>query len=170
MLKPVIKVVWLSLSLGWAVMLIAYGIHVYIDAPAQIQRDKDFIKNSINPYIATIDSFKVINERLPTIEEFNKLKHGTSPNLGNAEYIRSEQFVDDEVKEYVKDIDWQHNYVLAVWRGEWLEYYVSTGKKYVTNNYTIGGAIFGMLLIFSLALVPLVVFVFYRRIRLFLDI
>jgi hypothetical protein len=148
MLKPSIKVVLLSLSVGWAVMLIAYGINVYIDAPVQIQRDKDFIKNSINPYISTIDSFRVINQRLPTVQEFNEMKRGSSPNLGNAQYIRSEQFVDDEVKEYVKGIDWRHNYVLAVWRGEWLGYYISAGKKYVTNNYTIGGAFFGMLSIF----------------------
>jgi len=81
--------------------------------------------------VFSIDSFKNINHRLPTVSEFDKIVNGNSGNLGNTDYIRDDKFLDFRIKLQARNIDWSKNYVLGVWRGEWWEYYISSSQKYI---------------------------------------
>ncbi|HEY4195789.1 MAG TPA: hypothetical protein VGM63_09660 [Mucilaginibacter sp.] len=130
------------------------GADFFSGTPKQIQKDKAFIINEINPYISTIDSFKKINNRLPSVSEFGNIKHSKSDKLGNAEYIREDRYVSSDIKELVKNTDWSDNYVLAVWRGEWFEYYISKNHKYITNNYSKKDGMIGLIICLVVGCIP----------------
>jgi len=136
------------------------GISMLKQTPKQIRKDKDFIKLSINPNIALIDSFKQIHHRLPTINEFNVINH-----RGDVDYIREEKFVDNDIIDEVKGIDWSDNYVLSVWRGEWAEYYISSQHKYIINNYSILDGWIGLLYSVIFGIAPWAIFLFIQAIK-----
>lgn len=149
--------------IGWFAIFAWCGIDSFTGAPQQIAKDGIFIATQIKPHIKTIDSFKVVNHRLPSVAEFHKIKHGNSPDLGNEDYIREEVFVDKDIKGAVKNMDWTNNYVLSVWRGEWAEYYISDGNKYITNNYSLADGSIGALVCFVIAVIPAAIFAMYKR-------
>jgi hypothetical protein len=96
-------------------------------------RDNNTAKERMRRCVFSIDSFKNINHRLPTVSEFDKIVNGNSGNLGNTDYIRDDKFLDFRIKLQVRNIDWSKNYVLGVWRGEWWEYYISSSQKYIID-------------------------------------
>jgi len=145
---------------GWLLSFVFMGISMLKQAPEQIGKDNYFIKHEINPNIALIDSFKQIHSRLPTVNEFNALNH-----RGNVDYIREEKFVDNDIIDEAKGINWSDNYVLWVWRGEWSEYYISSSHKYITNGYSIWDGRIGMLVCVIFGLIPWVIFLVIRDIK-----
>jgi len=149
--------------IAWLCFFTWAGVNILLSNPKQIARDKDFITNEINPNIKTIDSFKFANHRLPTVAEFHKIKHGNSDNLGNANYVKQYKDVDDDVKSYVKNIDWSDNYVLGVWRGDWWEYYISYQHKYVTNDTRQSDGFIALLEFIVIGLIPLSLWLWFNR-------
>jgi hypothetical protein len=149
----------------WLLLFTGIGLHFLIGATKQLQKDKDFLKRRIDPGIATIDSFKTIHARLPSVKEFEKIKNGSASNLGSQNYIRNLSDVDAEIKSKVKDMDWSDNYVLAVWRGEWWEYYISRNHVYVTNGYSIADGWIAMVAALIVGALPLIGLVFHRMHR-----
>ncbi|MEO3405375.1 hypothetical protein AAFN85_15805 [Mucilaginibacter sp. CAU 1740] len=150
----------------WLLVCIGVGFGFLFDAPYQTKKDRDFIKYQIDPNITTIDSFRSVNGRLPSVAEFERIKNNSTGNYGNQSYIREPKFVDAEIKDKVKDLDWNNNYVLAVWRGEWWEYYISRNHVYVTNNYKPVDGWIGKLIFFIIGVIPLTGLIFrHTRIR-----
>jgi hypothetical protein len=150
----------------WLAIFVWAGISFIKDAPIQIQKDKDFIKQQINPNVVTVDSFKTINRRLPSVKEFEQIKQGNSGYLGNQIYIRDSNLVAKEIKEKVKGMNWANDYVIGVWRGEWMEYYISRNHEYITNNYNLKDGYKDMAFSFIVAIVPLLIVLISRNRRL----
>jgi hypothetical protein len=133
------------LSYTWLIVFLLLGIAMLEGTPLQMLKDKEFINKHIKPAVTLIDSFKKANSRLPTNAEFNELLYTSlsiyeeyNPYDSSEEslvtgYIRDQKNVPDEIK--TQNVDWSNNYALAVWRGEWFEYYTSWDHKYIGNNY-----------------------------------
>ncbi|MBS7564152.1 hypothetical protein KHS38_07020 [Mucilaginibacter sp. Bleaf8] len=165
-LKPK-RIIFYCLLAIWLAVWFFIGFCIWNDSSGQIARDKKFIENKINPHIALVNSFRVKYNRLPTVKEFNYI-NGTSVNdLADTDYIRDDKSVPDEIRSRVKNWSWTNNYVIAVWRGEWWEYYLSKNNTYITNRYSKTDALIGLLVCMGIGISPLVLNVFFRRTRLY---
>jgi hypothetical protein len=67
----------------------------------------------------------------------------------------------DELHKY--KIPDSNSYVLAVWRGEWNEYYVSWLNKFIVNNYNWKEGFKGLLMCAMIGIVPLALYVVIKR-------
>lgn len=132
------KIVLCFFSLAWFIFFAYEGFELYNETPLQIKRDSIFIKEHIDPSIAVIENFRQKYRRLPTAYEFKRMKGMDTESLGDTEYT----------------IQGTDNYQLAVWRGDWFEYYNSFNKKYKTNNYSYGDGVSVLLLAIGIGLLP----------------
>ena len=70
--------------------------------------------------------------------------------------------VPSEIRDEVEDIDWSNEYVIAVWRGEWFEFYISEGERYITNDFGYSDAIKNFILTIGVGLLPLIALMIYQ--------
>lgn len=140
----------------------------------QLFSDNIFIKEKMKPAVDYIEAFQLKNERLPTKKEFyywegseyNILDEGE--NLLNAGpnarlwYYRS---TTGQAKVEALEIDWEKNFALSIWRGEWSMYYYSWNKKYDTNNFTIFLIIKEILILSLPIFIPLILFQMWKRVK-----
>jgi hypothetical protein len=155
-LKPFLFI-WLAV---WSML----GIMVLASTPGQMIKDKMFIEDKIIPSIIIVDDFKKKHNRLPTKSEFDSLalsEHlGTRIITSNIELVNEEN---DELHKYkIPDSD---SYVLAVWRGEWNEYYVSWLNKFIGNNYNWREGFKGLLMCAMTGIVPFALYVIIKRVH-----
>ena len=121
-------------------------------------KDKLFIETYLKPNVNFVEQFRRMHNRLPTNKEF----HSQSPQL-TVEYIRSQHDVPDEISTDTKGIDWSKNYVIAVWRGEWNEYYISHGEKFITNEYGPSDGIIGFIVCLGFGAVPIIIYFLVKK-------
>lgn len=152
-------------TLLWLGLFLWFGVATLIYAPEQVIKDKEFINKEIDPSIKRINNFKAINHRLPTVAEFSKLNGRDTNDLGNTDYIRNDRNLERKIKNRTKGMDWNKNYVLFVWRGEWAEYYISDGHQYVTNDYQISDAVILMVVAIFIGVLPLSTVILFKRSR-----
>jgi hypothetical protein len=147
-LKPFLFI-WLGV---WSVL----GIMVLASTPGQMAKDKMFIEEEIKPFIIIVDEFKRKHNRLPTKSEFDSLSQhpGTRIITSNIELVNEEN---DELHKY--KIPDSNSFVLAVWRGEWNEYYVSWLNKFIANNYNWTEGFKGLLICAMIGIVPFALYV-----------
>jgi hypothetical protein len=153
-------IVYYSVASIWLLLCAIVGIGIHKQTPRQILKDKAFIDEQINLNVQFIKNFKKQHNRLPTVEEFNE-----SNRSSGAEYIRDKKTIPDEIQEEVETFDWETEYALAVWRGEWNEYYLSRGDRYITNNYSYQDGIQGMVILLLIGLVPIGILIITKRKR-----
>ena len=128
-------------------------------------KDKAFIENEIKPNVIYIDSFKRYNGRLPTIKEFNEFKGINDSVLGNTIYVRNYKDMPREVSAYPKNINWDIQYVLWIWRGEWGECYTSWDNHYSGNNYSWGDSYVALTEMLFIGIIPFLFAPVKRMIR-----
>lgn len=154
----------------WLVFFVIIGILNLLETPEQMKRDKSFIDTQVKPSIEFIENFRKQNFRLPTKTEYYKWKivydkdylinlkiSKDSLVAENGEYIRSCRELPTEYTNECKNIDWSKNYMIAVWRGEWHEYYLSWRNAYDTNNYNWVDGFIGMIVCFCIGFMPLII-------------
>ena len=159
----------------WLIFFILIGVLAIQSTPKQIEKDKRFIDEQIKPRVEFIDSFRKLNNRLPSQKEFkiwqyrflnhdyrkrplsDSLINEIESSLMDGDYIRNDSEMYDELKPYPKNIDWSKNYVLSVWRGEWNEYYTSWNNHYEGNNYNWTSSIIGAIEMLLVGLLPFLV-------------
>lgn len=127
MSKHLVKVLY-AISIAWFVLFFWIGTSILFETPTQMAKDKEFIKEEFDPKIALIEHFKADHHRLSEVSEYEQMINGDFTTLGSS-YIRNIKQIDDEIKDQVKEVNWSDSYVLAIWRGEWSEYYISAGHK-----------------------------------------
>jgi len=144
------KTIWKFIIAIWFLAWTTLGIFMYLDTPKQIDKDSKFKTQHIDPLVDSVRHFVTINKRIPTDNEFNKLK---SSNDG--ELITKYTDLPDEFKDEVKIVDWDNDsYAIAIWRGEWNEGYISKNEKYILNNYSSTDGLTGLLIMISIGLLP----------------
>ena len=107
----------------------------------------------MRPYVRLVESFRKQYQRLPTEAEYDTLvvnhcnqlprppspqeiKQLNFPDKVNAckglafIYARKESSLPRDSDFPYMLIDWKTNYVIAFWRGEWFQYYISQNDKY----------------------------------------
>ena len=155
-----LKAVLYIISLLWFGLLTYVGIDNYSYAPDIIERDREFIAKALTPKVEFVEAFRSNQDRLPTLEEFNSSLE-IRPNEYET-YIREASQVPSEIRDDVKDLDWSSDYVIAVWRGEWFEFYISEGERYITNDFDYSDAIQNMIITIGIGLLPLMAFLMYQ--------
>ena len=146
------------------------GASMLLDTPEQIKSDKEFVANEIQPSVDFIKDFKTTNKRLPTNREYytwqrdyhndyssdlTQKEDSLIPGLGRIHYVRNlSDFVKDD-KEKINGADWTKDYAIAVWRGEWMEYYFSWTDDYNTNDYSWKDGFIGLLLYIIIGCIPI---------------
>src|SRR5690606_5325060 len=123
----------------------------------------------IKPSVDFINNFKEIKNRLPTNREYytwqreyyndytsdlTQKEDSLISGLGRIQYIRKITDVVSDDKAKLSAADWSKDYAIAVWRGEWMEYYFSWSDTYDTNNYSWKDGIIGLLFYIIMACVP----------------
>jgi hypothetical protein len=54
-----------------------------------------------------------------------------------------------------KNADWNKDFAIGVWRGEWTEYYFSWTDSYDTNNYSCTDGYIGLAVMTGIGFFPL---------------
>jgi hypothetical protein len=163
MSKHLVKVLY-AISIAWFVLFVWIGTSILLETPTQMAKDKAFIKEEFDPKIAVIEHFKADHHRLPEVSEYEQMVNGDSTTLGSS-YIRNIKQIDSEIKDQVKGVDWSNSYVLAIWRGEWLEYYISANQKYITNNFQWYDGVMDLLFGVVIGCIPGISVWLYKRRR-----
>ena len=68
----------------------------------------------------------------------------------------------EEVEEGVilkieENIDWDNNYMLSAWRGEWNEFYCSWNNEFSTDEYGWDDGIIALIIFCIIGIIPLVI-------------
>lgn len=172
------KTLLLVLALLWAAFMIFMGFSILLYTPKQINKDKIFTEEKIGPAVNFVKSFQRANNRLPSNREFYTWDRGhyndyTSAlpqdsdslvsSLGSVQYIRKKSdIVTDDLQKF-KGANWDNDYAIGVWRGEWWEYYYSWTDSYDTNSYSWYDGVIGLLWTSFIGVFPLLLLWFYRR-------
>ena len=134
-MKTLLKV----LAICWLVFFLFIGVRILLDTSGQIRRDTKFINSQLKPSVNFVTKFMANNNRLPLKREFYtwardyykdytgdlKLINDSLINGDSRRYIRYvSDLHDDELKNpHIQKVISENSYALAVWRGEWMEYY-----------------------------------------------
>lgn len=161
--KSILNIILLVFLSIWLLFFAWVGFGMFKDTDKQIKKDQLFITKEIMPAIKSIDSFKTANHRLPTATEFAAIKHEQSAGLGKIDYIRDGKNIDSKISDLTKNTDWSKNYVLAFWRGERWEYYISAGDNYITNDYNSYDGAFAFLICSIIGCLPLGLYLWFNR-------
>ena len=146
-MKTILKI----LTFIWLTFWLYGGILMFLETPIQIEKDKSFIKTEIKPSVDFIKKFNQNNGRLPNNREYytwhrsfykdyssdltqkvDSLIPGFGPNV----YIRKLSDVVNNDHNKFKKADWNKDFAIGVWRGEWTEYYFSWTDSYDSNKYS----------------------------------
>ena len=165
-MRPYLKI----LTLLWLALWLYIGVIRFLDTPKYIERDKKFIENNIKPSVNFVKNFKKTNGRLPNNREYYTWRRefykdysidltqqvdSLIPGLENKEYIR--KLADAVSNDYdkFKNADWNNDFAIGVWRGEWTEYYFSWTDSYETNNYSLTDGYIGLAVMSGIGVSPL---------------
>lgn len=108
----------------WFLAWTFLGINMYLDTPRQIEKDKKFKADNIDPLVDSVKRFVTINKRIPKNNEFNKLNADS-----HGELLTNYADLPDEFKEKIEIDNWDKDtYAIAIWRGEWNEGYTLRQK------------------------------------------
>ena len=173
------RILLIILTIIWTSFWTFVGIGIFIDTPDQITKDKEFIDSKLMPCVDFVKNFDKENNRLPNYREFyvwerHFFKDYTSdltqevdsliPGMGTIQYIRSKNnIIINDLNKFEK-ANWQTDYAIGIWRGEWTEYYFSWTDSYDTNNYSWKGAFIGLIIYLGIGIIPIIIWWFdYRR-------
>jgi hypothetical protein len=148
----------------WLIFFTYAGIDMFLYAPEQIKKDKNFIEYQIKPHVDYIKNFEAKHGRLPTYQEFytrtfdsGRDKRLWEPALDNGTYIRSNIDGITNEKDEFKNANWSKDFAVRVWRGEWNEYYYSWTDSYDANNYSLKDGIIALIVTWLIGLAPLLI-------------
>lgn len=162
----------------WLGIWVVIGTMMLFDTPEQMESDKEFVKKEIKPSVDFIKDFKITHNRLPTNREYytwqrdyhndfssdlTQKEDSLIPGFGRINYIRKTTDLVSEDKEKLIDADWSKDYAIAVWRGEWMEYYFSWSDTYDTNNYSWINGFFELLWCSIIGCIPVVIWKIKRK-------
>jgi hypothetical protein len=174
-MKTILKI----LIFLWVAFWLFIGVGSFLSTPKQIEKDKAFVAERIQPSVEFIKTFKTQHQRLPSKREFYswerdyhkdytsdlKLEVDSLINGEAVRYIRykSDLYSDEEKK--FSHVDWANNYMIAVWSGEWMEYYYSWSDTYDTNNFSWMDGSLWLVTYCALAALPLALWRLYSKRR-----
>ena len=158
------------LTFLWVAFFLYAGVSMLLDTPMQIASDKEFIALEIKPSVEFVKNFKTINDRLPNYREYytwrreyhqdyssdlTKQVDSLITGLHSKKYIRKLTDVVSDDYDKFKNVDWNKDFAIAVWRGEWYEYYFSWTDSYDTNNYSWRDGFISLAVLVGIGLLPL---------------
>lgn len=153
----------------WLIFWLYIGALVFLDTPKQKASDKKFIETEIKPSVDFVKNFKTKNGRLPNYREYYSWQReyhkdyssdltqevdSLIPGLGTKQYIRKLSDVVSNDYDRFKYIDWDKDFAIGVWRGEWTEYYFSWTDNYNSNNYSWKDGFGGLTIMFGIGILP----------------
>lgn len=155
----------------WLAFCLSTAVVMFIETPKQIKRDKEFSETQIKPSVNFVKKFKVTNGRLPNNREYYTWQRefhkdyssdltqkidSLIPGLGKISYIRNLQNVDVNDYKKFENANWNTDFAIGVWRGEWTEYYFSWSEDYNTNHYNWFTSILVSLGMIGIGVFPLI--------------
>jgi hypothetical protein len=158
------------LTFLWVAFWLYAGVSMFLDTPKQMESDRIFIEKQIKPSVDFVKNFKSINGRLPNNREYYTWQReyhkdyssdltqqidSLIPGFGTVKYIRKLTDVVSNDFDKFKNADWNKDFAIGVWRGEWMEYYFSWTGKYDSNNYSWQDGFIGLSVITGIAIFPL---------------
>jgi hypothetical protein len=158
------------LTFLWLIFWLYAGVSMFLDTPKQMASDKMFIESEIKPSVDFVNTFKRTNGRLPNNREYYTWQRdfhkdyssdltqqldSLIPGLGTKQYIRKLSDVISTDYDKFKNADWNKDFAIGVWRGEWTEYYFSWTDSYDTNNYSWTDGYIGLAVMTGIGVFPL---------------
>ncbi|WP_018477464.1 hypothetical protein [Pontibacter roseus] len=168
----------LVMALMWAAFVLLIGFWMFLYTPEQIEKDKIFVEEELRPAVSFVKSFKKENNRLPSNREFytwerdyyndyssdlNQDADSLVAGLGRVQYIRNNSDIASDDLQKFKQADWDKDFAIGVWRGDWWEYYYSWTDSYDTNSYSWDDGIIGLIWTTLIGAFPLLLLWYYRR-------
>jgi hypothetical protein len=155
------------MAILWLAVCLFAGVGFFLDTPMQIKADKKFINRELRPSVDFVKKFKTINSRLPTTKEFDSWEreyyYKIKPGNFVIQYLRGIESIDKDDLSKFKNADWTKDFAIAVWRGEWMQYYFSWSDNYDPNNYAWDDGFTVLAIMFVLGLLPLLAWWVIRK-------
>lgn len=160
----------------WIAFWLFAAISIFLDTPKQITSHKKYIETEIKPSVDFVKKFKVNNGRLPNNREYYSWESeyykdyssdltqkfdSLIPDMSTKFYIRktSDALANDYEK--FKNADWEKDFAIGVWNGEWTQYYFSWTDEYVESNFTWTDGLIGLIGMIGFGLAPLMFWWFF---------
>ncbi len=157
----------------WTIAWLAIGILALIDIT---DTDSEFTQKEIKPSVDFIKKYISINNRLPTNREYytwqrdyhkiycsdlNQQNDSLIPGLGPIQYLRSStDFIStDQYK--CKNANWNNDFAIGAWNGDFWEYYFSWTDSYDTGNHSWTERLLGLIISIGIGFIPLL----FRRFK-----
>jgi hypothetical protein len=169
------------LAICWLILWVFFGVVIFLETPGQIKRDTNFIDSQLKPSVNFVSKFMAGNNRLPLKREFytwarvyykdyssdHKLIDDSLINGESLRYIRyfSDLHEDELENRRLQKAISENSYAIAVWRGEWMEYYFGNDSSYDTNNYNWKSSSIMLLEYLAIGLIPIIVWLVGRQLR-----
>jgi hypothetical protein len=143
--------------------MVSYGM--FEITPGQMVKDKEFFEKEIKPAVNFVKEFKRENNRLPSDTEFQNWLVCTNPSGRWIEYITQKSQVEHmEPMDDFDDVNWTDDFfAIAVWRGDWFEYYYSDRDEYKVNEWGWESAVVSTFFYTILGLIPM--FFWWKYVR-----
>lgn len=158
----------------WLAFWLYVGVSMFLDTPNQIASDQNFVASEIKPSVDFVNTFKRTNGRLPNYREYYTWQRdfhedyssdltqqvdSLIPGLGTIQYIRKLSDVISNDYDKFTNADWNKDFAIGVWRGEWTEYYFSWTNSYDTNNYSWADGYIGLAVMTGIGAFPFFILV-----------
>lgn len=169
-IKNISKTILVLLTILWMIVWITLGLGGFINAPT-LKSDKYFIDKEIKPSVDFVKKYKKENNRLPSNSEFYKwerdyFKNDSSfPYKEIHQYIRNDSIIidKDDLNKF-KKADWNKDFAICVWHGDWPIYYFSWTDNYDSERYYWRKDFIGLIVILCITIFPLLFwFIYYKR-------
>jgi hypothetical protein len=136
----------------WIAFWLFIGTGMILDTPNQIKLNKEFIDKEIKPSVDFVKNFINANDRFPTNREYytwvrdyhkefiSDLKQSNDSliynDFGGHVYIRNFKSVRPEDTNKFEKANWDKDFAIGVWEGDYIAYYYSWTDRYDSDNYT----------------------------------
>jgi len=157
----------------WACFFSIMAIDFLVQTPDQMEKDKRFISQYLQPRIDFVQNFSDAAGRVPSQNEYIDYQLKRDPSRvdpANEESLRrfgsNEFFTAAEKDRLLDELADQINvqempyegWIVSAWRGEWSEFYTSWDNRYYTNNWSWQSGIAQSLYCFIIGFGPLAIY------------
>jgi hypothetical protein len=145
----------------WLAFFVYLGVSFLEYTPKQIKKDRDFIEFQMKPHVNFVKDFQKQHGRLPSEWEFYNKAFDSSGNKTPESYMCSGVYIRSNIsgitaeKAEFKNANWDKDYAIRIWRGEWNEYYYSWTDAYDCNNYSWKDGYFALTIMWLIGIVPM---------------
>jgi hypothetical protein len=141
---------------GWLAFFFFFGMITLINTPEQMKKDEQFVEWNVKKPVRSIKEYILKHDSLPPQSNYDALIITENANIPR------------ELRGKIDSIP-KSGWILGVWRGEWMVYYISWKDEYIVSRWTWGDAITQFLVSSVIGIIPMGIYALIKKVRNYLS-